>query len=380
MMSAERLLSLNVNSIDIAQSPQFRSLVEDAIETLQTLLTSEQLSAQERADLALKILELDHQTNLQTSASDQSELNQLKLDQLNLPQAWKEWVIENKQRQVPDTVLVQTMVREGIDATVANQAVKGLGAADFLPLGIELPQRLHQLTALSSCLGEVKGDRTFQGRTFQNYTSQDRTSQDPTFKNGNSHLISQVLQLDNFLTAEENSQLLRYTLEREAVFVPSNTATNAIAYRRSSVLHDFPEFSRLIRERIQVALPHILKQLGIPAFAITQIEAQLTAHGDGNYYKIHNDNGSPEAATRELTYVYYFCREPKPFSGGELRIYDSRIEQGRYTQADSFQTIDPRNNSIVFFLSRYMHEVLPTHCPSKSFADSRFTINGWLRR
>ncbi|MGB8690572.1 MAG: proline hydroxylase, partial [Microcoleus sp.] len=34
----------------------------------------------------------------------------------------------------------------------------------------------------------------------------------------------------------------------------------------------------------------------------------------------------------------------------------------------------------VFFLSRYMHEVLPVSCPSKAFADSRFTINGWVRR
>lgn len=34
---------------------------------------------------------------------------------------------------------------------------------------------------------------------------------------------------------------------------------------------------------------------------------------------------------------------------------------------------------IIFFLSRYMHEVLPVKCPSRNFADSRFTINGWIR-
>ena len=53
---------------------------------------------------------------------------------------------------------------------------------------------------------------------------------------------------------------------------------------------------------------------------------------------------------------------------------------GYYVAADSARLIEPRNNSIIFFLSRYMHEVLPVSCPSQSFADSRFTVNGWVRR
>ena len=127
-------------------------------------------------------------------------------------------------------------------------------------------------------------------------------------------------------------------------------------------------------------MPDVLRKLNIPPFPIADIEVQLTAHNDGNYYKVHNDNGSPDTATRVFTYVYYFYREPKPFSGGELLIYDSKIENNFYVQADSCQTVEPHNNSIVFFLSRYLHEVLPVRCPSKAFADSRFTINGWLRR
>jgi hypothetical protein len=60
-MAVDKLLALNVDPSAIAQSPKFRDLVEEAIETLRTLLTSEQLSVQERASLALKILEIDHQ-------------------------------------------------------------------------------------------------------------------------------------------------------------------------------------------------------------------------------------------------------------------------------------------------------------------------------
>src|SRR5688572_30132367 len=104
-MSIEKRLALNVDPSAIAQSPRFRDLVEEAIQTLQTLLTSEELSAQERAILALKILEIDRQqSNSQTSTTNQGDLNQL-----NLSEAWKQWIVENKLRQVSDRVLVETM-------------------------------------------------------------------------------------------------------------------------------------------------------------------------------------------------------------------------------------------------------------------------------
>ncbi|MCC5641469.1 2OG-Fe(II) oxygenase [Nostoc sp. CHAB 5824] len=193
-------------------------------------------------------------------------------------------------------------------------------------------------------------------------------------------LASDYIQIDNFLKPEEHKHLIKYVLEKESAFLPSNTSTNDINYRQSMVIYSFPEFSELILKRIQAMIPDIMSKLNLPSFSVSQIESQLTAHNHGNYYKIHNDNGSPETATREITYVYYFNREPKQFSGGELLIYDSKIENNFYVNAESFKTIEPRNNSIVFFISRYMHEVKPVICPSKAFADSRFTINGWIRR
>lgn len=193
-------------------------------------------------------------------------------------------------------------------------------------------------------------------------------------------LPSYFVQIDNFLTATELNKLLKFVAEKQADFTTTTTSTGAADYRKSWVLHQFPEFSDLMIERVRKVVPEILSKFSIPNFEISQVEAQLTAHNDGNYYKIHNDNGSAETATRTLTYVYYFYREPKPFTGGELVIYDSKIHNNYYVKADSYKTVDPRNNSVVFFLSRYMHEVLPVYCPSREFADSRFTINGWVRR
>lgn len=194
------------------------------------------------------------------------------------------------------------------------------------------------------------------------------------------NLESRYLLIENFFTQSENEQLFNYVLQRRSDFVPTTTSTKAENYRRSLVLHSFPKFRELIVNRIKEIFPDVLNKLNIPIFSIAEIESQLTAHNDQNFYKVHNDNGSPNTATRVLTYVYYFYREPKAFTEGKLIIYDSQIQGKHYVKATTFKTIEPTNNSIVFFLSRYMHEVLPVTCPSQDFADSRFTINGWIRR
>lgn len=142
----------------------------------------------------------------------------------------------------------------------------------------------------------------------------------------------------------------------------------------------FPECEGLIRTRVAAVLPEVVRRFRIRGFVPGAIEAQLTFHGDGHYYKVHNDNGSAKTAARVLSYVYYFCREPARFRGGELRIYDAAALGGRWKRGSTSYRIAPKNNRIVFFLSRYHHEVLPVVCPSRRFVDGRFTINGWIRK
>ncbi|MDJ0555592.1 MAG: 2OG-Fe(II) oxygenase [Microcoleaceae cyanobacterium MO_207.B10] len=193
-------------------------------------------------------------------------------------------------------------------------------------------------------------------------------------------LISRYLLVENFLTDTQNQQLLNFALQKKSDFVPTSTSTKAENYRNSLVLHSFPKFREMIINRIKEMFPDVLTKLDIPSFSIADIESQLTVHSHNNFYKVHNDNGSPDTSTRVLTYVYYFYRVPKAFTGGNLRIYDSQIKGKYYVKGDTFKNIEPKNNSIIFFLSRYLHEVLPVSCFSQAFADSRFTINGWIRR
>ncbi len=196
----------------------------------------------------------------------------------------------------------------------------------------------------------------------------------------NPFVESKFIQVDNFLTSDEVERLLDFVMASKEKFVSTSVSTGDDDYRQSCVLYHFPDFAQLMDHKIRLALPSALQTLEMDPFEVDHIEYQLTMHNDGNYYKIHNDNGSPETASRVFTYVYYFYHQPKGFSGGELRLYDSKIVNNYFVAADSFHDIEPRHNSVVFFLSRCLHEVLPIQCPSQTFADSRFTINGWVRR
>ncbi|MEB3292919.1 MAG: 2OG-Fe(II) oxygenase [Synechococcales bacterium] len=184
----------------------------------------------------------------------------------------------------------------------------------------------------------------------------------------------------SLLPPTEWLRLLAYVAQQEANFVPTSTMTGELDYRKSWVLYDFPEWRDRLVETVQILLPQVLQRLGLEPFVPEQVEIQLTAHNHGNYYKIHNDNGNEEVARRVISYVYYFHRTPKPYQGGELKLYDLVDQDGMYQAGEQGITIAPPNNSLVLFPSYIMHEVLPVDCPSGNFLDSRFTLNGWVRR
>ena len=193
--------------------------------------------------------------------------------------------------------------------------------------------------------------------------------------------------LDEFLAPQELDELTRFTLEHEADFQSSEVYSPSAQmgvinddYRRSRVLMDLPEQQEIILARIKSVLPQVLEKLGMEEFAIADTEVQITASNDGDYFLCHDDNGSDGVASRHLTFVYFFHREPRPFEGGELRIHDSHLQNGLYVSDGSYQTILPQQNQIVFFPCELMHEITPVKCSSQEFADSRFTLNGWLRR
>jgi Rps23 Pro-64 3,4-dihydroxylase Tpa1-like proline 4-hydroxylase len=203
-----------------------------------------------------------------------------------------------------------------------------------------------------------------------------------------SRLPAHCVVLDEFLAPQEMEELIRFALQHEADFAASEIVSPVMdgggvvnyEHRRSRVLMDLGPCQELIVERIKAVLPQVLGKLGMEEFAISRIEAQITASNDEDFFRSHSDNGSDPVASRHLTFVYFFQREPKQFTGGELRIHDARLEGDNYVSEGSYQEIVPRQNQIIFFPCELLHEITPVTCPSRLFADSRFTLNGWLRQ
>lgn len=142
-------------------------------------------------------------------------------------------------------------------------------------------------------------------------------------------------------------------------------------YRRSRVLLDTGPFHALFAARIAFYFRRILAALGHAPFAMTRVESQITESNDGDYFRVHDDSTGGCPTSREVSYVYFFHREPKRFEGGELVLYDA---------AEPPVEVVPRQNAVVFFESARLHEVKPVVCPSRRFGDGRLTLNGWIHR
>jgi SM-20-related protein len=182
---------------------------------------------------------------------------------------------------------------------------------------------------------------------------------------------------DEFLFPDELASLQEYVWRRECRFrssavVVSRKGKTAILprHRRSRVLSAGP-YGDLVITRLRASLDHILEALGLEPFPLWFADAQITASGDGDFFGPHTD--SDASHSRWLTYVYYFHREPKRFRGGELLLY-------RPNKGWAHDTIVPRCNQMVVFRPSLLHEVRPVRCPVANFADSRFTLNGWMHR
>lgn len=204
------------------------------------------------------------------------------------------------------------------------------------------------------------------------------------------NLRASCVVLDEFLAPQELNELFAYAIEHEAEFHNSEVISPSgepgvldCNHRRSRVLMDLGKHQNVILERIQGVLPRVLDQFGIEEFPVTRVEAQISASNDGDFFGAHSDNGQEQIASRRITFVYFFHREPRPFTGGELRLYDPRDGSAQHLSADrdgAYQTIVPQQNQIVFFPCSLMHEISPVQCSSQAFGDSRFTLNGWLHK
>lgn len=189
--------------------------------------------------------------------------------------------------------------------------------------------------------------------------------------------------IPDFLSPDLHAEAVETALQVRDRFVPSAVTSAEPGHRRSRVVYEdsLPTLYEPMRQGIMEVLPAVCTALMLPAFVPSRIELHMTVHGDGDFFKLHDDVSAPEIARREISFAYYFMvRQPCGFTGGTLRLYETiNAAQPRFDPM-RFEDVTPADNMIVFFESRLLHEVLPLHVRSGAFEDSRFTMNGWLQR
>lgn len=186
----------------------------------------------------------------------------------------------------------------------------------------------------------------------------------------------------NWLGPDTVRGLLAYAEARQDAFVGSVIRRDGgpvvdPAFRASLQLRDLGDFAAPLRRNIVAQLPAMAAQLGVKPFVPARVWIELIAHNDGAFFKRHTDASmsAPDGKSRRvISAVYYFHAEPKAFSGGVLRLYPLSASSAPGPAVD----IAPDNDSLVYFLSWFPHEVTPVECPSRRFADSRFAINFWI--
>lgn len=81
-------------------------------------------------------------------------------------------------------------------------------------------------------------------------------------------------------------------------------------------------------------LPQVIPKLAVNFDKLGNSELQLTLHVKGDFFRVHrgsSDNPKSLLNSRKITFVYYFYRQPKQFTGGDLLLFDTNKVENTYT-------------------------------------------------
>lgn len=139
-----------------------------------------------------------------------------------------------------------------------------------------------------------------------------------------------VCRFENFLGAERAAALLEYAIAREEDFT-AGTVLDPLTGQVSRKGRDslvLPVTSEVFSAHLADCLPLVQEVLGHRAELVESLTV-LTAHGEGGHFGIHTDASRVRDVSRALSAVYYLHRTPRGFGGGQLRLYDTVVDDGR---------------------------------------------------
>ena len=175
----------------------------------------------------------------------------------------------------------------------------------------------------------------------------------------------------DFLSSAERERMLSSALAMRERFEPGGVGRanrKVISIKRRALEARLPSstdvgawFVRKLRE----ALPKVSMLLRIDELHRCRLSLTMVAHADGGFGARHRD-------PFPCVGVCYFHRPPRPFSGGDLLLYDTEVETGTCSNSD-FSRVEPVAGSIVFYPGLYQHEVTAVAGPP-DFAAARFSV------
>ena len=192
--------------------------------------------------------------------------------------------------------------------------------------------------------------------------------------------------MTDFLAPGECDRLLALGTARRECFTPAKVGDPSATRVDPEVRMTLEADARTMQEsrprigpKIRSVLPDVLARLGMPGLDRYRIEMGMRVYLGGGFYRAHSDNRSMGYRPRVLSFVYFFHREPRRFSGGDLLLYDTDVDTSAWTCA-AFSRIVPLGNSIVFFPSACWHQVCSVRCETDDFGDGRWAVNGHVWR
>jgi hypothetical protein len=114
--------------------------------------------------------------------------------------------------------------------------------------------------------------------------------------------------------------------------------------------------------------------LGVPDQTEAELRLRLFAIGDTQAV-----SWEPHPADA-LYLMYHFYKQPKGFTGGGIRLFDGRTENGMRPPMTSFRDVEISSNDTLIFPWKVVGAGLPVCCPTRAFADGLFVVRGIMRR
>lgn len=148
-----------------------------------------------------------------------------------------------------------------------------------------------------------------------------------------------------------------------------NKVSEDLTNRNSFNLRDMKivePYTAQILSAVDLRWQQILLKLRLKPFPIRGRDLNCVAYNDGGFLKRHKDIIPQNLYPRRVTWIYYFFREPKAFTGGELVFFQGDSEITRVT---------PSSGLLVAFPSEIPHAATSVSVSDPSFENGRFSIN-----